>query len=423
MSYVFALPEIMSAAATDVASIGSVVASANQGVAGATTGVLAAAEDEVSAAIAAVFCAHGQEYQALSTQAAAFHEQFVQALTGAGRAYAAAEAANAPLLEAFGRALLGVQQEFQQTTTVLATGGSTRVANTSVDIPSLANNLKTAALWPVKPLLNLSGLETPLAATNNPLWQLLEVPPLAWYIGNAPSPYLTWLMGQTVQYGRYDGMRVVQITPAHPSGEYVVAIHGGGFILPPSIFHWINYSVTANLTGATVQVPIYPLVWQGGTAGVVVPKMAGLISSQIAQHGVSNVSVIGDSAGGNLALAAVQYLVSQGDPVPSSMVLLSPWLDVGTGQIARLWAGNLPVNNYLVSPLYGSLSGLPPTYVYSGSWDPLEAQASVLQRAALAQGAPFSFILANFQIHDWVLFTPEGLLYWPQINQQLGIAA
>ncbi len=237
-------------------------------------------------------------------------------------------------------------------------------------------------------------------------------------------------MGQTVQYATYDGMRVVQITPAHPSGEYVVAIHGGGFILPPSIFHWINYSVTANMTGATVQVPIYPLVWQGGTAGTVVPRTAGLISSLIAQHGVSNVSVIGDSAGGNLALAATQYMVAQGDPVPSRMVLLSPWLDVGfpwhdvwTLQIAKMWAGNLPVNNALVSPLYGSLSGLPPTYVYSGSWDPLDAQASVLQQAALAQGAPFNFIVANFQIHDWVLFTPGGLLYWPQINQQLGIAA
>lgn len=61
VSYVVALPEVMSAAATDVASIGSVVATASQGVAGATTTVLAAAEDEVSAAIAALFSAHGQD--------------------------------------------------------------------------------------------------------------------------------------------------------------------------------------------------------------------------------------------------------------------------------------------------------------------------------------------------------------------------
>ena len=57
-------------------------------------------EDEVSAVIAAVFSAHGQGFQALSAQAAAFHTQFVQALTSARGAYAAAEAANASPLAA-----------------------------------------------------------------------------------------------------------------------------------------------------------------------------------------------------------------------------------------------------------------------------------------------------------------------------------
>jgi triacylglycerol lipase len=237
---------------------------------------------------------------------------------------------------------------------------------------------------------------------------------------------LPLLLGETVQHTTYNGMSVVQITPAHPTGDYVVAIHGGAFIFPPSIFHWLDYTVTAYQTGATFEVPIYPLLQQGGTAGTVVPQMAGLISMEIAQHGAPHVSVIGDSAGGNLALAAVQYMVQTNPlgPVPASMVLLSPWLDLGStgGQIGKVWAGNLPVNNYLVSPLYGSLTGLPPTYVYSGSLDPLETSAFALQQAAVAQGAPMSFVFANGGIHDWVLLTPAGPLYWPQIDQELGIA-
>jgi triacylglycerol lipase len=148
-----------------------------------------------------------------------------------------------------------------------------------------------------------------------------------------------------------------------------------------------------------------------------------LISSLITQHGAQNVSVVGDSAGGNLALSATQYLVSHGDPVPASMVLLSPWLDVGPGGLGAVWAGGLSTTNPMVSPLYGSLAGLPPTYVYSGALDPLVKQAAVLQNAAIAQGAPFSFILNQTGIHDFILLTPSGLPYWPQINQQLGIAA
>ena len=395
MSYVVALPEMMSAAATDVASIGSVVATANQGVAGATTRILAAAEDEVSADIAALFSAHGQSYQALSAQAAAFHERFVQALTGASGAYAATEAANTSPLAALEQAVLGVQQEIQQIPATLAAG--------------LGRHLSSLISSPSSPLLaQLTG--------NNPL--------LGLGISNTPPRWLPLLLGETVQQTTYNGMSVVQITPAHPTGDYVVAIHGGAFIFPPSIFHWLDYTVTAYQTGATFEVPIYPLLQQGGTAGTVVPQMAGLISMEIAAHGAANVSVMGDSAGGNLALAAVQSMVAENETVPASMVLLSPWVDLVStgGQIGEVWAGNLPVNNYLVSPLYGSLAGLPPTYVYSGSLDPLEASAFALQQAAVAQGAPMSFVFANGGIHDWVLLTPAGPLYWPQIDQELGIA-
>ena len=100
MSFVIAAPEVVTAASTDLANIGSTLNAANGAAATQTTGVLAAAEDEVSTAIAALFSGHAQAYQALSAQAAAFHAQFVQALTSAGSSYAAAEAANASPLAA-----------------------------------------------------------------------------------------------------------------------------------------------------------------------------------------------------------------------------------------------------------------------------------------------------------------------------------
>ena len=106
MSYVIAAPEIMTSAATDLATIGSTLSAAHAAAAAPTTGVLVAAEDEVSAAIAAVFSAHGQGFQALSAQAAAFHAQFVHALSAAGAGYAATEASNVSLL------VKGLQQQF-----------------------------------------------------------------------------------------------------------------------------------------------------------------------------------------------------------------------------------------------------------------------------------------------------------------------
>ncbi len=362
---------------------------------------------------------------------------------------------------AFGNGLAVVEQDIAQVPTMVATEftqvsntvfttifgspaappfGATQTA-TFTGTPSLATRLEETVMLPIKPLLAASGLESQLSMPNSPFLSLFtgDNPLLGLFIGNTPPKLLPMLLGETVQHTTYDGMSVVQITPAHPSGDYVVAIHGGAFIFAPSIFHWLDYTVMAYQTGATIEVPIYPLLQQGGTAGTVVPEMAGLISMEVGAHGPSNVSVIGDSAGGNLALAAVQSLVQQGDPVPSSMVLLSPWLDVGMTnpnigyvhdpllpvgpgqQIGKVWAGGLSVTNPEVSPLYGSMAGLPKTYIYSGNLDSLSPDVLVLQQEAATAGAPVNFVLANGEIHDWIILTPDGPQYWPQIDQELGI--
>jgi acetyl esterase/lipase len=182
----------------------------------------------------------------------------------------------------------------------------------------------------------------------------------------------------------------------------------------------IDYADIARNTGATVVVPIYPLAPQA-TASTVVPEIADLIAAQIAQRGAQNVSVYGDSAGGGMAISAVQILVGRGSPTPSSMVLLSPWLDVTMSNPAiasiddpvlsmpslvrsgLLWAGDLDPADPLVSPIYGSLAGLPPTTIYSGSLDLLSADVLRLQDDAIAQGAPITFVVRNGEIHDWAI--------------------
>ena len=94
MPAVIATPELIEAAATDLATIGSTVNAAHLVAAAPTLSVLPAAADEVSAGIAHLFSVHAQDYQGLAGQAASFHEQFVQHLTASAVSYASAEAAN-----------------------------------------------------------------------------------------------------------------------------------------------------------------------------------------------------------------------------------------------------------------------------------------------------------------------------------------
>jgi acetyl esterase/lipase len=323
---------------------------------------------------------------------------------------------------------IGAPTPAQSGLTVNAQLDATAAPATFTGQPSIANQITVAVFRGLRAFTDFTALFGVDTAT-----------PIAQLLTSIDPPWFTTL-GLNVQRSEFDGMPVWSLQSANPSGKDVVAVHGGAFIFQPNIFNWLDYAAIAGNTGATVIVPIYPLAPQG-TAGTVVPAMADLISSQIDQHGAQNVSVFGDSAGGDIALAAVQELVRRGDPVPSHMVLSSPGLDLTfsnpamqfiddpilSPQIlrqAQQWAGDLDLNDPLVSPLYGSLAGLPPTAVYFGSLDVLSPDGLVLQDNALATpGADFTFILRNGLIHDWAVvpWLPEAIAAQPDIYRQLGL--
>ncbi|MEK0618189.1 PE family protein, partial [Mycobacterium ulcerans] len=100
MSYVFASPEVLNAAAAEVSTIGSSLQTANAWAAAPTTALLSAlGADEVSAVVTAMFGNHAQAYPAVSTQAAEFHDRSVAALSAGADAYSGAEASSAATLQ------------------------------------------------------------------------------------------------------------------------------------------------------------------------------------------------------------------------------------------------------------------------------------------------------------------------------------
>ncbi len=94
-----AAPEMLAAAATDVAAVGSTVSAAHMAAVAHTVAMPPAAADEVSASIAQLFSRCAQDYHALAGQAAAFNEQFAQHMNAAAQSYAATEAASAASLQ------------------------------------------------------------------------------------------------------------------------------------------------------------------------------------------------------------------------------------------------------------------------------------------------------------------------------------
>ena len=99
--------------------------------------------------------------------------------------------------------------------------------------------------------------------------------------------------------------------------------------------------------------------------------------------------IVGESAGGNLALALLQRLRADGGPMPQALALLSPWGDLAfTGDSAETdrdptlnlrndalrvmadnYRGDAAVDDPLISPIHADYSGFPPTLITTGTRD------------------------------------------------------
>jgi triacylglycerol lipase len=141
-----------------------------------------------------------------------------------------------------------------------------------------------------------------------PVGGVLAVVPLKIPFLTDGVPRFFLLRGLDLKQTEVDGLSVRSFTPPTPTRKVVVAIHGGSYVGEATIFHWWTYADMARQTGATVVVPGYTLS-PAGTASTEVPRMADFLTAEIDEHGAENVSVFGDSAGGGLALLAVQELV------------------------------------------------------------------------------------------------------------------
>ncbi len=108
MSFVSVVPDVVIGSATQLAGIGNALDEARGAAASRTTAVVTAADDEVSIAIAELFSGHAQSFQALSAQAAAFHDQLVETMSASAGSYALTEAASSNPLANIEQVLLGV---------------------------------------------------------------------------------------------------------------------------------------------------------------------------------------------------------------------------------------------------------------------------------------------------------------------------
>lgn len=189
---------------------------------------------------------------------------------------------------------------------------------------------------------------------------------------------------QMNQY-RVGNMQVFHMEPQDESKPVVLYIHGGAYYHNFSALHWKAMAGWAETTGCGIVAPNYPLLYCF-TAKDAHPLMMELYLKLINQYNPERIVIMGDSAGGGFTLALAQKILSDTLSLPKRLVLISPWVDVLGGddalqeydtflnaqvlrKIGADWAGDIDPLDPMISPLYGDMKGLPPTDLFTGTWE------------------------------------------------------
>ncbi len=79
-----------------------------------------------------------------------------------------------------------------------------------------------------------------------------------------------------------------------------------------------------------------------------------------------NIIIVGDSAGGGLALAIVLFLRDNNMPMPAGLITMSAWTNLNNKRRKPAYVGNERADNPYISPVYGEYHDFPPMLMQAG---------------------------------------------------------
>jgi len=237
---------------------------------------------------------------------------------------------------------------------------------------------------------------------------------------------------------RLEGWPVYEILPRGIAPGRLVYLHGGAYCFEITSYHWDLIAELAERLAVQVTVPVYPLAPEHGYDDIFGFGRA-LYADVMATTPSKEVAVVGDSAGGNMAVVLEMMAAERGLPLPARQVLISPsldmtlardaalerrdpWLGIPGGlEAIRLYAGDMDRADWRISPAYGDLSILPPTLILAGGRDLLTPGTMQFAQRAGKAGADVTLAIEPNMFHVWPLIDmPEARAARDRIVAWLG---
>ena len=212
-----------------------------------------------------------------------------------------------------------------------------------------------------------------------------------------------------------------------PPVARVIYFHGGAYVRPITSFHWRMLADLVEQTGMEFIVPLYPLAPENN--GLSTLQFVTDLYDQETFDGLP-ILLMGDSAGGGLALALAGVLKSKPFLAPRRLILISPCVDmemsnpkiasiettdpmlhaVGVREAGRLYAGALSLSHPAISPANGDMVGLPPMTIFLAGRDIVSPDAMAYATTAMIRGCNVDLHIEQDMFHVWPIFGfPEAI--------------
>ena len=242
------------------------------------------------------------------------------------------------------------------------------------------------------------------------------------------------------------------IAPGANTARRVLYIHGGAFMMgSPQSHRNITARFSAVADAAVLAIDYRLMPENSRMAGIEDCRSAYRWLLQNGPNGIGaaeRLFVGGDSAGGNLTLSLIAWLRDQPLRSPDAAVALSPLTDATFSgpnvkrnietdamlgpmfstfmrfpRFLLLWLGlaqnRTSPSEPIISPVFGDLSGLPPTLLHASESEILFDDARRYVNKAIADGSPVHLQTWNHVPHVWHMFYPdltEAREAWDQIG-------
>ena len=227
--------------------------------------------------------------------------------------------------------------------------------------------------------------------------------------------------------------------PGAGAGRVLLFLHGGGFVFGSLRRDGELAARLGRAGGMRVLFPEYRLAPEHHFPAAIDDVLAAWRWLRTGQGlSAGSMAVAGASAGGGLAVALLVATRDAGEALPAAAVLMSPTVDLTSSgasmteradqdpistpamlrQFAADYLAGADPKTPLASPLFASLTGLPPLLIQEGTADVLLSDSERLAKAAAQAGVDVTLQIGEGlpHVYQLLLGTPEAA----QATEQAG---